>query len=59
MIANNLEGVSLDGIEDILKRDLRGWSLEFVSTLWSSHTLNDVPLSEPLKDLLRVRKIDV
>lgn len=58
VIANDLEGVSLNRIEDVLKGYLCWRTKEFVSTFRPSHALNYVTFSQPLKDLVGVGKVD-
>lgn len=57
MFADYLEGISLYGVEDVFKGYLSWWAEKFVAALRSTHTLDDISLTEPLQDLLGVREI--
>ena len=57
VVADDLECVPLYRVEDVLKSYLIGLSLKCIAALRSSGAFNDFSLSELLKDLLRIGKI--
>jgi hypothetical protein len=58
VFADHLKGITLYRVEDIFEGYLRWRAKKFVAPLRSTHTLDDISLTEPLKDLLGVGEID-
>jgi hypothetical protein len=57
IVTDDLKGISLSGVEDILECGLFRKAHKSIATLWSAHALNHIPFAEALEDLLGILKI--